>query len=313
MRIVKTLMLAGAVSLFSFAPVQAGIPASVDVQGCTSCGISEPVKLGQRSAAMAQEAQGPGWQQGDTRPLQTCCDPNLATMSWGAFTDDLDATNPSFFNRYGVKFAPSLAFHTAMQNTRSIVHIMLNNPAFSAIIMQGEMKTDNVPADSPSLGGTNTAEDAHNGTGASYGVAPHTGTTAIQTSWMSAWWGTAAFPTSPGTPWATNAFQLSSWGTGPHMRADNTIYTLKPSFFVYYRVRDRWYVRQLLCNNLKDRFAGFQKGGNGFKIAGGGGSNGNGFVEGKAIPNASNMRLGVAREVTPDEVKRLQDLERGRN
>lgn len=334
----KSLLMASALTMaFSGTAMADNSPASA--AGCTSCSAAisnagAPVKMAQVDRNLINQgveqapARGIGIpQNGDIPPLQTCCDPALEKISWGSFTYDEDLTNPNYANRYGVKYLPSAAFHNAMHQTRMLVHVALLSPQFTFIVMDGDMRTDNTPADSPSLSNVAGPNDASNhywapsgAFGASHAFqAAHGNGPSISNRWMAAWWGTTPAPAAqwPAINTHSPTFDLAHVSTWPaantHMRSDNTAYVLRPTFTVYYRYAGGPYLkRTLLCNNLKDRYAPFQRvGTSGFKMAPG--ATQLGFIAGDTPQAKANMRLGAPTAVTADEVKKLEELQRTNN
>ncbi len=296
---------------------------------CTSCGVAAPVKM-----AQVQMQQAPGRAaavrgNGDVRPLETCCDPKLATISWGTFPDDLDTTNPNFINKYGLKYTPTAAFHSAMNNSGEIAHIMVSSlygAAWSWVVMEGEVRTNGVAAQSPALSPTAAPNDASNFfTTDPLGAYSSLAGTVVRinptgsASWMAGWQGNLLPGQFPSTGSHSTAFTLANAATwsapgNPHMAANGTIYAIKPTFWIYYYVPGQGLKkRQLLCNGLKEKFVGFQKGGTSdFKLSGPQ-SGLVGAVDKAPNLDARSMQLGAEVAASAEEVKAIDKLNQGSN
>lgn len=333
----KSLLMASALTMAFSSAAMADSTASQDRSECNACAL--PVDRTQTLQKLAQV--GPNMdnrkiqadqakavnepRNGDVRPLETCCDPKLATISWGTFPDDLDPSNPNFTNKYGLKYTPSSAFHTAMNNSGEIAHIMVSSlygATWSWVMMEGEVRTNGLAAQQPGLSPTPGPNDAANFFNASGAYAPLAGTVVRINptgagSWMAGWQGNSPTSQFPTTGSHSSAFLLGNAATwsapgNPHMAANGTIYAIKPTFWIYYYVPGKGLVkRQLLCKGLNEKYAGFQKTGTaGFKTTGPQSSTGN-VVEKAPKMDARSLQLGSEVPATAEETRAIEKLNQG--
>jgi hypothetical protein len=326
----KKLLLASALTLAFSTTAMADDAPAVGPAGCTSCALptsnaNAPVKLAQ---VQMQAQQAPGRQavrgDGDQGPFRSCCDPNLNIIPWGTFPEEIDTVNPNFANRYGVHFLPTAGFHTAMDLTTDIVRAMLFSPPWAVIIMEGEIKTDGLAGDTPAYDGTTTkAMQAFHNIGAYSG---HNHQRVNGFSWSQTWmagWASPGAGQVPATGTAMQTFSLANanaWSApgGPHMKADGTLYALKPTFWVYYPMAlpgggTRIVKRPLSCIGLNERYAAFQKAGtSGMKVSAG--ANGSLGAVSSAETASVNQRfsLGNAIPATKEEIERIEQVRQGR-
>jgi hypothetical protein len=220
-----------------------------------------------------------------------------------------------FTSNYGWKFTPNAAFSNAMNNTAFIVNVMAGLP-YSHFIMLGDMRTDNNAA----FGNSEPWSDALLPTYWNRLTSTPTAFNVTLPTTM-AWpqilgvWDSPIGNANPGN-WNSSDPYLHSIVQPNHMRRDGTRYIMKVTFWIAYFEpgTDRWVRKQVICNNVPDRYIGTRINASGMRVGGGSGPVGE-FTVGDetASANAANMSFGPTVPMSPAEVSAMQSIRRPTN
>ncbi len=269
---------------------------------CTSCGVAAPVKMAQVQMQQVPSRAVAIRGDGDQNELRTCCDPATANLNW-ANVLSWDETTGTLGSRYGVKFDANAVtgLHSAMHNTAAMAAIMNLTPTNSWLVMMGDLRTDNKdagtwPADPGGFASTvpNRSVDAWNNAGG------YNGFSTIANGWLGIW---AAFNTTSHSTTSMSFGQSSmNFIAPPHMRGDLTRYTMKTSLWLWYRVGQVWYQREVLCNNVPRKYFGWQRGGApGQKVST------PSIITESSESVEKGMRLGTPIRLTPEQIKQAEE------
>ena len=180
-----------------------------------------------------------------TRPVQSCCDPALATMDLRTmFSLDLQPSG-NLTSNYGVKFTPTAAYQTALDNTAFMAAVMggisVAPGSMNWFVVEVEMQTDNVPGNtvwpipySPSFG-TPVTGVWGNSSILAYNQVPASTATGWQSPHTVAW---------------TNSL------SPPHMRPDGTRYQMRFTYWLYSFKNGVFTKRPVICSNVREQYIG---------------------------------------------------------
>jgi hypothetical protein len=299
----KSLLLASALTLAFSGAAMAGDASSAGAAGCSSCALPTSNAIAPVKMAQVQQAQIAGrtaavkgdWEQ-NPKESRICCDPQINTMKIGVMFNYDPNVVPVSGSKYGLKFNPTPAFKAAIDNTAFMANVLLGLP-YSHFIVRANMRTDNGPNQSwPLLGSTPSASLYYGGLNSSHDLG------GMQNLYVEdSPLGQMAFVHTP------YAFPF---GTPTHMRADGTRYAVKFTYWVAYWHGDprtgQWVAVPVNCANLLPQYLGVNPSSSVAKVIGG--QQGTGGIISDSAPsteNAPSMTFGTPVVLSADEVKQL--------
>lgn len=293
----RHMLFASVISLLACSPASAEPTPETAPSGCASC--ATPVHLAQlgpvrgrpmqASEAVSLPVTGP--KQGEGGAPAICCDPAMyipINQFMSMFHDDPATGNIT--SNYGFTFHPTPAFVTSVNNTAFIANTLLGLP-FSHFIIRAEMRTDDV---------------AH--TAFVPGTLPATfsGFGRVVQGWNQNFY----VEDSPlGYVMASNANPFTLALNSPtDMVRDGRRYIVKFTYWVAYTDprTGQWVARQVICNNVPDRYIGISKDTVGMKI-GAGAPNGPIIMaeDSNGAPSGS-MKFGQPVPLRSEEIEMLK-------
>lgn len=215
-----------------------------------------------------------------------CCDPAMfvpISQFMGMFKDD--PLNGLISANFGIIFNPTPAFKNAVNNTAFVANTLLGLP-FSHFIIRAEMRTDDQP---------HTA------------FVPGTLASTFGGRIVRGWNQNFYVEDSPlSSVMAANANPFTQMLNAPSdMVRDGRRYIVKFTYWVAYTDRTgNWVARQVICNNVPDRYIGISKDTVGAKI--GAGANGPTISTGEDAPGGGRMTFGNPVPLRPEEIQMLR-------
>lgn len=180
-----------------------------------------------------------------TPPLQSCCDPALATMDLRTmFSLDL-LPGGNLTSNYGVNFTPTAAYQTALDNTAFMAAVMggisTAPGSMNWLAVEVEMRTDNVagntvwPIPYAPNWGTPVAGIWGNSSILAYNQVPANTATGWQSPHTVAW---------------TNSLSPT------HMRPDGRRYQMRFTYWLYSFKNKVMSKRPVICSNVREQYIG---------------------------------------------------------
>lgn len=265
MRLMKTLLFAGAVSLFSLGPVQADPTTPNSDAGCISCTTAAPIKIAQLN--LPPRAVGAIKEQFEQVPIDrdviTVCCPPITQQSFASYFRVHQLPGKNITQTYGLDFLPTAALDTQMKAFAPFAGLFSPYPSPNSVHLDAEMKELNVPVawNATSAAVTETAFNAS--------------TTSVYQHSLRAWW------TVPGSgiwngphndfgnhPWEQN-FQDGKH-VSPAFMQPNKWYVIKLTLKLASKDRpddQSWHINNMGCMK---KFVAIRVQSAGFKVAGGG-------------------------------------------
>ena len=293
----KSLLLASAISLLVSSPVMAETATAPALASCAACAApadpalqDEPRRPRQVAEAVAMPSRGP-IKGGDGGP-SICCDPAMfipVAQFQSMFKDD--PTGGNVTSNFGFTFSPTPAFTSSVNNTAFIANTLLGLP-FSHFIIRAEMRTDDQPHGSFVPGTLDTTWNTFG---------------RVVRGWNQNFY---VEDSNLGYVMAANANPFTAALNAPtDMVRDGRRYIVKFTYWVAYmdpRTRE-WVARQVVCNNVPNRYIGISKDTVGMKV-GAGNSTGPVIMAEDVAPaqQASTMSFGKPVPLRPEEVQMLR-------
>lgn len=294
---IKASLLASALSLLVFSPVMAETAPASALASCAACAApadvaqqDEPRRPRQASEAFAMPRGGPI--KGEHGSPSICCDPAMfipVAQFQSMFKDDPSAGNIA--SNFGFTFNPTPAFVSSVNNTAFIANTLLGLP-FSHFIIRAETRTDDQPHGSFVPG---TLDATWNSFGR------------VVRGWNQNFY---VEDSNLGYVMAANTNPFTVALNAPSdMVRDGRRYIVKFTYWVAYtdpRTHE-WVARQVVCNNVPNRYIGISKDTVGMKI-GAGNSNGPVIIAEDVVadPQGSTMSFGKPVPLRPEEVQMLR-------